>query len=99
MGRFSQAVASLQRAAKFWADPPNSPFADNAELVVALLSVGDGDGARAVANDAVLRTSPWPRPFGEALYGKGAVEIADGRFEDAIATLEEGANGDLSSAP
>ncbi len=95
MGRFGDAALNLERAARYWSGPPTSPFADNSELVVALVSVGRIDQARVAANDALSRTSPWDRPNAEAHYGHAAVLMADGRFEEAIATLDL-ASADLS---
>jgi DNA-binding SARP family transcriptional activator len=89
MGRYSEAVQSLQSAARFWSDPPTSPFADNYELVAALLSVGDIVEARQVARDALLRTRPWRRPYALAHFGLAAVHLVDGRLSDAIAAVEE----------
>ncbi len=89
MGRHQEAVDSLERAAHFWADPPTSPFADNSELVVALLSVGNIARARDMAREGLLRTRPWQRPHAFALAGQAAVHITDGRFSDAIACLQE----------
>jgi DNA-binding SARP family transcriptional activator len=91
MGRFHEAVVSLEAAAKFWADPPTSPFADNSELVVALMSVGKISRAREMAREGLLRTEPWKRPHAYALVGQSYVHIADSRFGDAIACLEEAA--------
>jgi DNA-binding SARP family transcriptional activator len=89
MGRLTEAVASLQRAAAFWTDPPTSPFADNADLVLALLAVGLPEKARLVASEAIRRTEPWPRPLGHARYGVAAVHVFDGRFSAAITELAE----------
>jgi DNA-binding SARP family transcriptional activator len=87
MGRYADAVANLEKAAKFWSDPPTSPFADNSELVVALIGAGRIDRARAVAAEAVQRTSPWRRPNADALFGQAAVQIAEGRHDAAIEGL------------
>jgi LuxR family maltose regulon positive regulatory protein len=89
MGDFQEAVQNLEHAAQIWAEPPTNPFADNSELVVALMSVGRLDRARATAADGVVRTSPWQRPLAEALFGQAAVLMADGRFKDAVAALDE----------
>jgi DNA-binding SARP family transcriptional activator len=75
-------------AAAFWANPPNSPFADNSDLVVALLAAGNVERARLVASEAVRRTDAWPRPKAEAAYGQATLYVAEGRFTDAIHLLE-----------
>jgi len=89
MGRYQEAVLNLERAARFWSDPPTSPFADNSELVVGLICVGKLDRARLVAGEAVHRTSPWRRPHADAKFGQAAVHIADGRFQEAISVLRD----------
>ena len=88
MARMPAALTYLEQAAKFWTDPPTSPFADNAELVAALLAVGRVEQARAVAAEAARRTSPWPRPHAHALYGLTSVLLADGRLDEALTVLE-----------
>ena len=89
MGRYPESVHSLEKASRFWSDPPTNPFADNADLVQSLLSTGDIPRARQFASDGLMRTKPWTRPHALALSGQAAVHIADGRFSDAIACLEE----------
>lgn len=89
MGRLREAVHSLQEAARFWSESPTSPFADNFELVTALLYSGDPDSAARAATDGSLRTAPWPRPHSLALVGLARVHSANGRFAAAIAVLEE----------
>jgi ATP/maltotriose-dependent transcriptional regulator MalT len=88
MGQFAEAVVYLERAAAFWAAIPANPFADNANLVAALIGVGDLERARVVAEEAYRKTSPWPRPFAEAAHGLAYVLIVDGRFAEAIDLLE-----------
>ena len=92
MGRYQDAVASLEKAARFWADPPTSPFADNSELVVALLSIGDIARARLMASEGLLRTEPWKRPHCYALAGQAHVYLSDIRLGEAIGCLEEAAS-------
>jgi ATP/maltotriose-dependent transcriptional regulator MalT/DNA-binding SARP family transcriptional activator len=89
MGRTDEAVKSLEIAARYWSDLPTSPFADNSELVSALIVGGRLDRARMVAEEAVRRTAPWPWPNADALYGLAAVHLADGRAEDAVSVLQE----------
>jgi DNA-binding SARP family transcriptional activator len=88
MGRIDRAVRHLEKAAAFWANPPNSPFADNSDLVVALLAAGRVDRARAIAAEAIRRTASWPRPQAEAAYGLATLHIAEGRFTEAVHLLE-----------
>jgi DNA-binding SARP family transcriptional activator/tetratricopeptide (TPR) repeat protein len=88
LARFDSALLNLEKAAAVWSDPPTSPFADNAELVTALLAVGRVERARLVAAEAVVRTAPWPRPHADALAGQAMVLMNDGRFPEAVTALE-----------
>ncbi|HSK48172.1 MAG TPA: hypothetical protein VLA05_09250, partial [Coriobacteriia bacterium] len=88
MGRLDPAIRHLEKAARFWSNPPNSPFADNSDLVVALLADGQVDRARLIAGEAIRRTEAWPRPNAEAAYGLATLFIAEGRFVEAIHLLE-----------
>jgi DNA-binding SARP family transcriptional activator len=88
MGRFEAALHNLEQAAAVWGDQPTSPFADNAELVTAMLAIGHVERARAVASEAVVRTAPWPRPHADALAGQASVLINDGRPGEAVEALE-----------
>ncbi|HEY7674570.1 MAG TPA: hypothetical protein VH867_05030, partial [Burkholderiales bacterium] len=83
MGRTGEAIRNLQFAAAFWADSPVNPFADNSELTLALLAAGKAAEASSIADRAVVRTSPWPRPNAEAIYGKASVALYLGRFHEA----------------
>ena len=87
MGRVEEALASLERAATFWSDAPTSPFADNSDLVKALVMGGQATKARALANEAQRRTQPWTRSNADAASGMAAVQMADGDFEEAARTL------------
>ncbi len=87
MGQADLALPNLDRAADFWADPPTSPFADNAELVATLLALGRVERARAVAVEAVNRTDPWPRPRANAMYGLASVMVTDGQTSEALEVL------------
>jgi DNA-binding SARP family transcriptional activator len=84
MGEIDESVRNLERAARFWSALPASPFADNAELVESLLASDCLDRAAVVAETAVLRTAPWPRPNAEALYGTALVHAYSGNFAEAI---------------
>lgn len=88
MGQLDSAIRHLELAATFWANPPNSPFADNSDLVVALIAAGHVEKARLVARDAVRRTEAWPRPKAEAEYGLATLYVAEGRFSEAIHLLQ-----------
>jgi ATP/maltotriose-dependent transcriptional regulator MalT/DNA-binding SARP family transcriptional activator len=87
MGSVEEAIGSLARAADYWSDAPTSPFADNAELVKALLMGGHHAKARAVATEAVRRTLPWTRSNADAAGGLAAVLMADGKFREASTVL------------
>jgi LuxR family maltose regulon positive regulatory protein len=95
MGRFAEARTEFAAASSFWADPPLSPFADNAEYVNVLVMLGHIEEARLTATEAVRRTTPWPRPRADALTGLATVHLADGQFEAAARALES-ARGDLT---
>lgn len=84
MGEIAESVRNLERAARFWSALPASPFADNAELVESLLASDCADRAAVVAETAVLRTAPWPRPNAEALFGMALVRTHAGNFREAI---------------
>lgn len=84
MGSIDEAIRNLRHAARYWADSPTSPFADNSELVAALLAADRLGEASSVAESAVIRTTPWPRPNAEARYGKALVLYHQGRFRDAV---------------
>jgi len=82
-GRLEESVSSLRRATAFWAELPASPFADAAELVASLLAMGNVRAAALVADAAVVRTAPWPRPQAEAQYGRALVFAQQGRYRQA----------------
>ena len=84
MGRLGEAVENLREAGRYWSAPPTSPFADNAELVSALLASGDVPAAREAANAGVQATRPWPRPHADAQYGLALARAADGRFAESL---------------
>jgi len=89
MGDIADAVANMERAARFWAETPTSPFGHNEDLAEALVLSGQPEKARAVADDAVRRTSPWPRPRAFALYGQAGVLQSEGRLDEALAAMRE----------
>jgi tetratricopeptide (TPR) repeat protein len=87
IGELDESIRSLEHAARFWAALPANPFADNAELVISLLWTDQVPRAHSVAETAVARTIPWPRPHAEAIYGRAAIAAHEGRFEAAIEML------------
>ena len=87
IGELEESVRYLEQAARFWAALPANPFADNAELVISLLWVDQVPRAHSVADMAVARTIPWPRPHAEAIYGRASVAAHEGRFATAIEML------------
>ncbi|MEO5986225.1 MAG: hypothetical protein ABIQ23_04335 [Candidatus Limnocylindria bacterium] len=89
MGLVRDALANLERAAQFWSGTPTNPFADNAELVAALLADGKVERARTAAAEGCERTRPWPRPHADALFGQAGVYIHDGRFDQAVDALRQ----------
>ena len=89
MGLVPQALANLEKAARYWSETPTNPFAFNEDLTTALLLDGQTDRARAFATDAIRRTSPWPRPRAHALHAWARVLASEGRFDQAITVIHE----------
>jgi DNA-binding SARP family transcriptional activator len=89
MGDVGAAVRNMERAAQFWAETQTSPFGHNEDLAEALVLNGQQEKARSVADDAVRRTSPWPRPKAFALYGRAGVLQSEGLVDEAIAAMRE----------
>jgi DNA-binding SARP family transcriptional activator/tetratricopeptide (TPR) repeat protein len=89
MGRIDEALANLERATRFWSGIQRNPFADHADLALALLASGQVERAHSVALDGVHRTEPWPWAHAAALDGHAAVLAHEGRHEEAIARLTE----------
>ena len=87
IGDIPGSIRSLEQATQFWSDLPASPFADNAELVLSLLYSDDPGRAELLADTGIARTFPWARPQAEALYGRAAVLVHQGRFTDAAEVL------------
>ena len=84
IGDHANAIKHLRKAAQFWSESPANPFADNSELVAALLADNRVAEASAAADSAIRRTLPWPRPSAEAHYGKALVLCHQGKFREAI---------------
>lgn len=87
MGDIEKAIRNLEKAARFWSETPTNPFAHNEELTMALVLGGQRDRAAAVANDAIRRTAPWPRPRAHALYGWAGVLTSEGRLHESTVVL------------
>ena len=96
IGRVEESVADLELAAEFWSDPPTSPFADNSELVKALIASGNLARARHIASEAIARTKPWRRSNSDAMSGLAAVLMAEGKSEEAAQILDN-AMGDATA--
>ncbi len=88
MGEVGSAVASLERAAEFWAQPHSNPFADNYNLVRALLAQGNRQRALEVATVANSRTRSWYRANAEAKCGLALALSAHERWEEALDALK-----------
>jgi hypothetical protein len=86
-GRLEESAGYLERAAKYWDASPSNPYADNSELVQVLLLQGNDLRAAAIAELAVSRTRPWPKPAADAVYGAAWVDLYRGQFSDAIEKL------------
>jgi len=89
LGRPVDAVVHLERAARFWADLPQNPFADFSDLAYAVALTGDFDRARRIVDAAIEKTRSWPRPNAEAKLGKAHVLAVQGRYADAVTVLED----------
>jgi DNA-binding SARP family transcriptional activator/tetratricopeptide (TPR) repeat protein len=89
MGRPSEAILHLERAARFWADLPANPFADFSDLVHAIASTGDFDRAHRLADVALDKTRSWPRPHAEAKLGKAQALAMQARYAEAAAVLRD----------
>ncbi|MEO6578081.1 MAG: hypothetical protein ABIO99_04195 [Candidatus Limnocylindria bacterium] len=87
MGQIERAIASLDRAQRFWAQSPTNPFGHSEDLVQALIADDKVEKARMVAVESMRRTEPWPRPHALALRAFGDVLTAEGQFDDAIRAL------------
>ena len=89
MGRPSEAVGHLERAARFWADLPANPFADFSDLVQAVAATGDFERAHRLADVALDKTRSWPRPLAEAKLGKAQALAMQARYAEAVAVLRD----------
>jgi LuxR family maltose regulon positive regulatory protein len=106
IGDLDESARTLEQAARFWGDLPASPFADNTELVLSLLQLGQVDRAELLADSGVARTEQWARPHAEARYGRAAVHAYRGEFSKATEQLRKvlddpaplGATAELVSA-
>ncbi len=87
LGRFTESLSNFEEANRFWGDIPSSPFGDNADFVETLLVLGDIPRAELAAQEGILRTRTWPRPHGEAEYGRACVLIQRGEFDEATRIL------------
>jgi ATP/maltotriose-dependent transcriptional regulator MalT/DNA-binding SARP family transcriptional activator len=88
MGLLSESAASLNRAYQFWSNLPTNPFADNSQLVLTLLMLGDTRTAERLAERGVVSTRSWPRPQGEAQYALANVRVQQGRFSEARSIVQ-----------
>jgi DNA-binding SARP family transcriptional activator/tetratricopeptide (TPR) repeat protein len=88
-GELNESLRSLEKAANYWGALPNSPFADNADLVITLLTLGDVARASRLAEAGVASTRNWRRPAAEALGGRAAVLVHLGRFTEARQIVDE----------
>jgi LuxR family maltose regulon positive regulatory protein len=88
MGNIDLSVKSLERAAAFWGQASRSPFADNSNLVIALLVSGRPERADYFAKRGMSATTGWPRIHAEASTGMARVHMAHGRFLEAREVLQ-----------
>ena len=91
MGEVDRGLKSLERAASLWNQAPSSPFADNYNLVLALLLSGDMERAEKFAKRGLVVTRHWPRVHAEASAAMSKVLMTQGRFHEAAEILESGA--------
>ncbi len=89
MGALDQSISNLERAAKYWGNFPGNPFADNGELALSLLTLGNFKAAERAAERGVISTGSWPRPRAEARYALANVRMHQGRFQEAREILED----------
>lgn len=82
-----ESKAALERSRAFWQEAPTSPFADNCEEALTLISTGDLTVAEERAREGIRRTKPWPLPQAMAEFGLANVLQAQGRFDDAAGIL------------
>jgi DNA-binding SARP family transcriptional activator/tetratricopeptide (TPR) repeat protein len=87
-GHLTESRDYLERAARYWDASTANPFADNNELVQVLLLLDEPGRAAAVVERALAQTKPWPRPAAEAAYGAACLMVYEGRFREAIHTLQ-----------
>jgi DNA-binding SARP family transcriptional activator/tetratricopeptide (TPR) repeat protein len=89
VGDLQPSLANLEKAARFWGELPDSPFADNSDLVATLLALGHVAQARRMADAGVASTRNWRRPNAEALGGRAMVLIYQERFDEALSLLRQ----------
>jgi len=88
MGEVDRGLKSLERAASLWNQALSSPFADNYNLVLALLLSGDMERAERFAKRGLVATRHWPRVHAEASAAMSKVLMTQGRFHEAAEILE-----------
>jgi DNA-binding SARP family transcriptional activator len=89
MGLLDHSVSNLERATKYWGNSAANPFADNAELALSLLTIGNTRAAERAAERGVSSTRSWPRPQALARYALANVRVHQGRFQQAREILED----------
>jgi DNA-binding SARP family transcriptional activator len=85
LGDKTGSLQALERARSFWEEALFSPFADNYEIALTLLSLGRIDDAEQHVRSGLRRTKPWPLPHAEAEFGLAHVMRARGQFDEAAA--------------
>lgn len=88
LGQKNESLEALERARSFWQEGIFSPFADNYEIALTLLSLGRVDEAEQQVRSGLRRTRPWPLPQAEAEFGLAHVLQARGEFSSAAALCE-----------
>jgi tetratricopeptide (TPR) repeat protein len=92
-GRFDQCLQGRQRALAYAENRPDEPhwiMVSLAQVAEATFLLGDWAGARALYERAVemSRVHPTPHYTAFALLGLGALDLAEGRWEEATQLIE-----------
>jgi len=86
-GNHRGSLEALEKARSIWDDAATSPFADNCELVLSLLALGEVTIAEERAREGMRRTKPWPLPLATAEFGLANALMARGEFDEAMGLL------------
>jgi DNA-binding SARP family transcriptional activator len=88
LGLVDESVASLEHSYRYWTQAHVSPFADNSQLTISLLTTGNVKAAERVAERGLMSTRPWARPHAEARLAVAQVLIQQCRIREARDLLQ-----------